>query len=132
MQGYFIYSPFIKHMKLPDFFSKCISEFAISGLTPNATIVLAIPIYEFIIYPFFRRYILRILRRIGLGMILALAGTVGILLLDIFGHERGNKHCMFFNGNFDAIPFKALSLMPLVFFISMGEFFIFVPSKSEI
>ncbi len=146
LQGYSIYGLFIKHMRLPRIFSKCISEFAISNLTPNATIILVIPIYEFIIYPFFRRYIIRILRRIGLGMILALIGTVGILLMDIFGHRQsihivdgidtnivnGSKHCMFFNVDFSSLsplPYKATTFMPIIFVISLGEFLISVPSK---
>ena len=120
-------------MKLPTIFSKCLSEFSISHLTPNATIILVIPIYEFIVYPFFRRYILRILRRIGLGMILALIGTIGILLMDVFGHEHGNGHCMLFKLNFTTAPpitYKAITFLPLTFVISLGEFLIFIPSKS--
>lgn len=125
----------MKHMRVPSIFKKCISEFAISNLTPNATIILVIPIYEFIIYPFFRRYIVRILRRIGLGMFLALIGTVGILLVDFFGHRatnHGSEHCMLFNVDFtspSSIPYKATTFLPIVFVMSLGEFLIFVPSK---
>ena len=149
MQGYSIYGVFIKHMRVPVIFSQCISEFAISNLTPNTTIILVIPIYEFIVYPFFRRYIVRILRRIGLGMILALIGTAGILLMDIFGHRESmhniivngtdanivyrSEHCMFFNVDFTSslspVYFKATSFMPIIFVMSLGEFLISVPSK---
>ena len=118
-------------MVLPIIFKKCISEFAISNLTPNATIILVIPIYEFIIYPFFRRYIIRILRRIGLGMVLALISTIGILLMDIFGHMHGNDQCMLFNVDFHHPPisFKAITLLPFVFVVSLGEFLIFIPGE---
>lgn len=68
-------------------------------------------------------------------MILALIGTVGILLMDIFGHmhrNHGNEQCMLFTVNFDDPPiaFKAITFLPFIFVISLGEFLIFIPSKS--
>ena len=81
-------------------------------------------------------------------MILALIGTVGILLIDFFGHRasidtimngtdiniiNGSEHCMLFNVNFSLpspIPYKATTFLPIVFVVSLGEFFIFVPSKT--
>ena len=139
MQGYFLYGPFVRHMKLPTILHHCISEFAVSSLTGYFTIVLVIPIYEFIVYPFFRRYVLRILRRIGLGMAMALAGTIGILLMDFLGHRYGNnnehnQHCMLFTTDFEgktpaALHFTPGYFIPLIFVISLGEIFIFVPSK---
>jgi hypothetical protein len=80
-------------------------------------------------------------------MILALIGTVGILLMDLFGHRQsihivdgidvhivnGSEHCMFFNMDFSQsdspLPYKATTFMPIVFVISLGEFLISVPSK---
>ena len=67
-------------------------------------------------------------------MILALIGTVGILLIDFFGHRDmgGSGHCMLFNVNFSLpspIPYKAIIFMPIIFVMSLGEFLIFVPSK---
>ena len=120
-------------MKLPAILSQCISEYTVSNLTRNLTIVLIIPIYEFIVYPLFRRYVLRILRRIGLGMVLALAGTIGLLLMDSLGHqERG--HCMLFTNDYHSSENVALNftpgyLIPLIFLTTLGEIFIFVPSK---
>ena len=135
MQGYFLYGPFVKHMKLPAILSQCISEYAVSNLSRNFTILLIIPIYEFVIYPLFRRYVLRILRRIGLGMVLALAGTVGLLLMDSLGHQQ-RGHCMLFSKDFHtgstALDFTPGYLIPLIFLTSLGEIFIFVPSKRAI
>ena len=69
-------------------------------------------------------------------MALALIGTIGILLMDLFGHNNkimpgGNEYCMLFKGHFDALPFKAVSFIPFIFVISLGEFLVFVPSKSN-
>ena len=79
-------------------------------------------------------------------MILALIGTIGILLIDSFGHRasmnivngtdisivNGSEHCMLFNVNFSApspIKYEAITIMPIIFVISLGEFLIFIPSK---
>ena len=64
-------------------------------------------------------------------MALALIGTIGILLMDLFGHKHGGDHCMLFKGHFDVLPFKAVSFIPFIFVISLGEFLVFVPSKSN-
>ena len=126
-------------MKLPLILHQCISEFAVSALSTNFTILLVIPIYEFVIYPFFRKYILRILRRIGLGMALALTGTTVLLLMDFFGHKSStNEHCLLFRTIFDdkmnadnpsPLDFTPGYLIPAIFIVSLGEMLTFIPSK---
>ena len=121
-------------MKVPQILKSCISEYTVSQLSARLTIVLVIPIYEFIIYPFLRRYVLRILRRIGLGMVIALAGTIGMLVIDLVGHGGVRGHCMLFKVNFaaydPALNFTPGFLIPLIFFISLGEMLMFIPSKT--
>lgn len=134
MQGYVFYGPFVKHMKLPAILSQCISEYAVSLLSTNFAILLIVPIYEFVIYPFFRRYMLRIMRRIGVGMVLALVGTVGVLLMDIFGHRSTNNgHCLLFKTDFKQhifpLDFTPGYLIPLLFLVSLGEVLIYVSSE---
>ena len=123
-------------MKLPHILETCISEYAVSGLTTNLTIILIIPIYEFVIYPFFRRYVLRILRRIGLGMALVLTGMIALLLMDLFGHMSSNNgHCLLFRTNFEdtdhrlPLDFTPGYLIPAIFIVSLGEMLTFIPSK---
>ena len=122
-------------MKLPTILSRCFSEYAVSQLSAKFTIVLLIPVYEFVIYPFFRRYVLRILRRIGLGMAIALVGTIGMLVMDALGHNlqesEARGHCLLFRDDFDhpGLDFTPGFLIPLIFIISLGEMLIFVPSK---
>lgn len=123
-------------MKVPQILKQCISEYAVSTLSSNFTILLIIPLYEFIVYPLLRRYVLRILRRIGLGMVLALAGTVGMLLMDTLGHyHSGVGQCMLFRYDFrdssapSPLNFTPGFLIPLIFVSTLGEIFVFIPSK---
>ena len=53
-------------------------------------VTISIPVYEFLIYPFFRNRIPRTRVRIGLGMFIALLGMSSMLIVDAVGHAPQN------------------------------------------
>ena len=67
--------------------------FEVGGLT-ELMITFLIPLYICLLRPFICRYIPRMLKRIGLGMITRLLSLLSILLIDTLGHvQHSNKQC---------------------------------------
>ena len=106
--------------------------FLISGLPEILTIVL-IPIYLGILRPFVHRYILGMLKRIGLGMIMRLLSLLSVLLIDTVGHMfySTNNICFVHRYSFEslnlsvwyvAIPYTLYALSDMLLYIAAYEF----------
>ncbi len=51
-------------------------------------IFLMIVVFETIIYPFFKAMIPSMLKRIGLGMCVAIVGLLALFIMDVYGYNR--------------------------------------------
>jgi len=71
----------------------------VSSNTTLLVIFIAIPIYEFVIYPLFYRLVPSMLKRIGAGMVIVLASLVVQSALDVAAHliMDGEAPCIFAN-----------------------------------
>lgn len=100
------------------------------------TILMAIPLLNQVIYPCLREYTPSMLKRIGLGYILALSSVVLLMVLDGVGHHQGGlsanetELCMFTSDRDgrNLVINAWWSLLPLTA-INLTEVFIFVSCK---
>ena len=114
----------------------CSGQTLIANAVNPLTFALLIPLYEFIIFPFFYRLILAMLRRIGWGMIVYFLGIIILMLLDIIGHRQDSTaECLFYKSLNHTAPDLMLNLdtrlliLPIAM-MSFGEFLVFIPGKS--
>ena len=81
-------------LSIPLQISYCLLDYRYSVFF--AVTVIFIPIYQFLIYPFFYKYVPSILKRIGVGLFITTTGMIGYLIIDTIGHLRNpNIGCMF-------------------------------------
>ena len=86
-----------KHIR-PNSTSQCSVNSVLieSGILPTIVAIILLPIYIRLVYPYFRRYMPGILKRLGLGMILLWMSVVCNFVIDTVGHGvHHNVSCMF-------------------------------------
>ena len=70
------------------------------SVLPYITITILVPTYQFLIYPFFYKYIPSMLKRIGMGLVFALLTTLSYALIVLVGHvEKNSNNCVTLNEN---------------------------------
>ena len=80
-----------------DKYLRCLTN---DSLLPFITITILVPTYQFLIYPFFYKYIPSMLKRIGMGLVLALLTTFSYALIVLVGHmEKNSNNCVTLNEN---------------------------------
>ena len=123
---------FLDHMKPTVRGEACSNDVVISSLVNPLTFTFLIPLYEFLIYPCFGKYVPAMMRRIGVGMVIAVLLFCGLLVLDAVGHahmEDGSpESCLFFS-DAGRIPIIASVLIPFIVVLSVAEFLIMLPSE---
>lgn len=89
-------------------------------------VLLLIPLLNFIIYPFLREYMPNMLKRIGLGVLLAVLAQFAVLAMSGVGSRRtwinntSHEQCMF-STNFNRST-------PLVYdYSNVSEFYVLLP-----
>jgi len=93
-------------------------------------IAVSIPLYEFTIFPLFHKYVLPMLKRIGMGMIVALLGILCISIMDIIGHAQSYAGCMFYKSPTEVkISLDSRWLVLPVCLEAFGEMLVVIPSK---
>lgn len=83
-----------------DLFAKYTNDSTnITGNTSLLVTILLIPLYEFLIYPLFHKFIPSMLKRIGAGMVLVIVSLLMQLAVDVAAHllTDGQAPCMFSN-----------------------------------
>ena len=58
----------------------------------STPILISIPIYEFLIYPFIRKYVPTTLKRIGIGIFIGALGNIIFVAVDIQGHLHSHTY----------------------------------------
>ena len=118
---------FFEHMKHEDFpFPNCANRNVfVSAFT------LCIPIFEFLLYPFFRNYVPRTTVRIALGVGVSLLGLSALLALDAVGHHQlkpGDQICMFYAyaQHKTLLHLNPNLLVPVIFVMVVGEMLVYI------
>lgn len=123
LQGYYNYPSFYEHMGLGE--ADCATEYLVTTCVPILTFIFCIPIFEFLIYPYFRNYIPRTTVRIGLGLFVVMLGLGIMLTLDAVGHSRLSADasvCMFYNNKkTSGIPINSLYIIVVIVVMAIGE-----------
>lgn len=87
-------------------------------------ILLFIPVLNSIIYPFLREYVPNMLKRIGLGSVMALLSLVSALLISAVGSRRHLVHdeqCMF------AANFSYVAVQKSYDYSPVSEYYVLIP-----
>ena len=129
--AYFFYEGHFQHnLNLPG----CLGPSVYQFYTVPFFIVVSIPIYELFIYPFCRRWIPTILKRLGLGIVAALVCSVLLFSVDTAGHAQNHSVPCMFSANMTSSPlsidatgftvvFNVFSvLFQMLYFIASYEF----------
>ena len=129
--AYFFYEGHFQHN--PNL-SGCLGSIVYQTYTVPFFIVVSIPIYELLVYPFCRRWIPSILKRLGLGIVAALVCSVLLFSVDTAGHAENHLVPCMLSANMSSLPlsidatgftvaFNVLSsLFQMLYFIAGYEF----------
>lgn len=126
---------FVDHMhqvKIPTL-SPCTARHMITELMYPLVITLVIPFYELVIYPLFRNYVPRMMKRIAIGMVLMALALVGLLVLDSVGHaQNGGAVCMLYHTHGNSTPLVSIGIrmvymIPFIILMAFGELLTFIP-----
>ena len=125
-------SLFVQHLKDPSLTETCtLGDLLLSELG-SLPILICLPIYEFLIYPLFQKYIPNTLKRIGAGMVVGILSVASILALDAYGHAResianNTGECFLINATageigvssgFITIPYTLTAVAEMLVYIS--------------
>ena len=114
--------------------SGCLGSIVYQTYTVPFFIVVSIPIYELLVYPFCRRWIPSILKRFGLGIVAALVCSVLLFSVDTAGHAENHLVPCMFSANMSSLPLSIdatgftvafnvfSSLFQMLYFIAGYEF----------
>ena len=135
MQVIYTYRSFVDHMHQTEIPSlpSCTARHMISELIYPLVVTLAIPFYEFVVYPLFRNYVPRMMKRIAMGMIIMAVALLGLLVLDSVGHARtGGAVCVLYVTHNDQarlapIEIGMVYLIPIIVLMTFGELLTFIP-----
>ena len=98
-------------------------------------VLLVIPACELVIYPLMQNYIPTILKRIGIGMTVAVAGNVALIILYVnlyADHEWNYRYCFLLNSTQYANANVPTSLMAIPFTIStFSELLVYIGGLSK-
>ena len=112
----------------------CLRSIAYQTYTVPFIVVVSIPIYELLVYPFCRRWIPNILKRLGLGIVAALVCSVLLFSVDTAGHAQNHSVLCMFSANMSSQPLSIdatgftvafnvfSSLFQMLYFIAGYEF----------
>ena len=84
--------------------ASCLGSIVYQTYTVPFFIVLSIPIYELLVYPFCQRWIPTILKRLGLGIVAALVCSVLLFSVDTAGHAQNDSVPCMFSANMSSLP----------------------------
>lgn len=98
-------------------------------------IIIGIPVYEFVIYPLFHNYIPSMLKRVGIGIAVAVVSIFVQLMIDVVGHAKTDLQsnqtlCIFSSGNatlnidyqWTVLPYILNGFVRMLIYISSFEF----------
>ena len=103
----------------------CSDKYVVTNVVSMMTFTICIPVFEFFIYPLFRNYIPRIIRRIGLGMLVMLIGHGCLFAIDFTAHQLDHSGCLFFYSH-SHVDFSPFYLVPIIIIMSIGELLVFI------
>lgn len=126
--------------------NSCVTELTILNIVPFLSYLVCIPTYEFVICPFFRKYIPRLKIKIGLGMLVLLAAFTYLLAVDASAHVVTNRSyktlykdhnassyqlCFLYSqnssyGNTSHLTLSSFTLVPFLMMTTVGELLIFL------
>ena len=126
----------VSHFRLPSsaHHSRCLISFITAGYNWMLVATLSIVLYEFVVYPFARKWIPSILPRAGIAAASQIILEILLLILESVGHAQERVRCMFTAENVDVlnisylwvyVPSTMLSgLQYAVFFTTVTEFIV--------
>ncbi len=133
LQGTYSYPLYFDHMNKLGLDLSCSDKYLVTNLVSIMTFTICIPIFEIFIYPFFRNYIPRMTRRIGLGILVMLVGHCLLFTIDFVAHHQESikdgtntySSCLFYS-NVHLKSISPFSLVPIIVLMSVGELLTFV------
>ena len=114
-----------------------LKQCSVSDIITNQTLLylIAIPLYEFVIFRLFHNYILTSLKKIGIGIVIEIAAVASALFIDIYIHE-GPDHttkdqCVLLTENItnpNSMTSAAVIAVPFTL-DTIAELFVYISSK---
>ena len=106
---------------------QCHLSYFVVNISNPLVIVLALPVYELVIYPLFHKHILPMMHRVGIGYFLGLIAVMVSMVFSFIG--RDSKHtCVFFTSE-DIINLREWMVLLPILVASFAEMLVYIPSK---
>ncbi len=100
------------------------------------TILIAIPILNYLVFPCLREFTPSMLKRIGIGYFFAILAPLMLIVIEVVAHHQHHHDpdsCMFLNngtvGDGGEVRLSAWTVLPPTLAITLAEIFIFVSSR---
>ena len=115
----------------PHLYAKhCQLNYLVVYVSNPLVFVLALPVYELVVYPAIHKYVLPMMHRIGIGYFLGLVAVVASIAFSFIGRDS-NQTCVFFTSD-DRINLREWMVFLPILISSFAEMLVFIPGKIEI
>jgi len=106
----------------------CSDEYIATNMVYITVFATCIPLYEFVIYPLFRKYICRITIKIGIGMVTMLVGYACLLATEVSGQitdkvANSTELICIFESEGHHLDLSPFLVIPSIIIITIGELF---------
>ena len=96
-------------------------------------IVVSVPIYHFLVYPFLYKYSPSMLKRTGIGLLIGFTSLLAYIVLDVVGHAKSPAvGCMFNNSlnltSSDHLQISSAWVLVPQFFLGVGDMLALISS----
>lgn len=109
----------------------CSLKYLIINATNPLVFIVALPVYELVIYPIIYKYVLPMARRVGIGFLLGMLAVVASLVISLLVRVKQSKlTCVFYESEDEFSIHEWTLLVPLLV-SSFAEMLVFIPGKLE-
>ena len=104
--------------------NRCLNFLIIHASNP-LVFVLALPVYELVVYPAIHKCILPMMHRVGIGYCLGILAVIASIAFSFIG-RCSNQTCLFFTSE-DRINLGEWMVFLPILISSFAEMFVFIP-----
>ena len=109
----------------------CHLKYLVVNATNPLVFIIALPVYELVVYPLIHKYILSMSSRVGIGYLLGLVTVVGSLVVSLLAHKKGSELQCTFYASEEQLDVSEWSLLVPLLVSSFGEMLVFIPGEAD-
>ena len=105
----------------------CHISYLVISVSNPLVFIIALPIYELIVYPVIHKYVLPMARRVGVGYLLGLLALLMAIVVSLLG--RDSRFTCVFYWSEENIDIREWMIFLPILVSSFAEMLVFIPGK---